>query len=210
VLHTDGQVLVESHTVNAFEVVGPDQVEEPLEVAVDDEGVGPPVALGALPPLVLVVSGNVAVDVEALEVSAEVPSGRDADRGVGDRALELDVNLLGCLGLDLLEVLLRVSVPALLEEANGSLQALLWLLDSVCLDKVCDVLGLDNLHEVHCTDLTWVVEVAIVAPLLLGDLNLVLAALNQGSNVQDVILPLLGVIRRIRDSELLARLSTVQ
>ena len=101
-LHTDRQVLVKGNPVESLEVVGSNQVEYALEVTVDDQSVGPSVALGTLPSLVLVIRSYVAVDVEALEVGAEVAPGWDPNRSVSNGTLQLNEDLLCRLGLDFL------------------------------------------------------------------------------------------------------------
>lgn len=52
-MHADAQLLVEGHTVHAFELLARQEVQDALEVAVDDEDVGTPVALRALPTTML-------------------------------------------------------------------------------------------------------------------------------------------------------------
>ena len=158
------------------------------------------VALRALPSPMLVIGSNVAVYIKALQVCAQLPPGGDFNRCIGYRALEADTELLCCLSFDLADLF---AFTVFLEECYSPLQAELWALDTVCLNKVNDVMWLHDFDEKDGADLSWVIKVPLMVLLFLHDLNPVLAALDQGSDVQDLILPLFLIIRRIWDAELL-------
>jgi hypothetical protein len=116
--------------------------------------------------------------------------------------LEADTELLRCLSFDLADLL---TFAVFVEECDSPLQAELRTLDTVSLDEVNDVMWLHDFDEKDGANLSRVIKVPLMVPLFLHDLNPVLAALDQGSDVQDLILPLFLIIRRIWNAELLRR-----
>jgi hypothetical protein len=146
------------------------------------------------------IGSNIAVNIKALQVCAQLPSGRYFNRCVGYRALEADTKLLRGLSFDLTDLL---AFAIFLEECDSPLQAELRALNTICLDKVNNVMWLHDFDEKDGANLSRVIKVPLMVPLFLHDLNPVLAALDQCSDVQDLILPLFLIIRRIWDAELL-------
>ena len=158
------------------------------------------VALRALPSPVLMISSNVAIYVKALQVRAQLSPGGYFDRCVGDRALETNTELLGGLSFYLADLF---AFAVFLEKCNSPLQAELRALNTICLDKVNDVMWLNNFYEKDGADLSRMVKVPFMVPLFLYDLDSVFATLDQCSDVQDFVLPLFLIIRRIWNAELL-------
>ena len=158
------------------------------------------VALRALPSSMLMIGSNIAVNIKALQVCAQLPSGRYFNGCIGYRALEADSKLLRGLSFDLANLL---AFTIFLEECDSPLQAELRALNTICLDKVNNVMWLHDFDEKDGANLSRVIKVPLMVPLFLHDLNPVLAALDQCSDVQDLILPLFLIIRRIWDAELL-------
>lgn len=158
------------------------------------------VALRTLPSPMLVIGSNVAIYVKALQMCAQLPPGGYFNRCVGYRTLEADTELLRGLSFDLTDLL---AFAIFLEKCDSPLQAELRALDTICLDKVNDVMWLHNFDEKDGAYLSRVIKVPLMVPLFLHDLDPVLAALDQCCDVQDLILPLFLIIRRIWNAELL-------
>ena len=76
------------------------------------------VALRTLPSPMLVIGSNVAVYVKALQVCAQLSSGRNFNRCVGYRTLEADTKLLRGLSFDLADLL---AFAIFLEECDSPL-----------------------------------------------------------------------------------------
>lgn len=114
--------------------------------------------------------------------------------------METDTELLSSLSFDLADLF---TFAVFLEKCDSPLQAELRALNTICLDKVNDVMWLNDFYEKNSADLSRMVKVPLMVPLFLHDLDSVFATLDQCSDVQDLVLPLFLIIRRIRNAELL-------
>lgn len=114
--------------------------------------------------------------------------------------METDTELLSGLSFDFANLF---TFAIFLEKCNSPLEAELRALHTICLDKVNDVMWLHDFDEKDGANLSRVIKVPFMVPLLLYDLDPVLASLDQCSDVQDLILPLFLIIWRIWNSELL-------
>jgi hypothetical protein len=169
-----------------------------------------PVALRALPSPVLMISCNVAIDIKALKVSAEVPTSGNSNRCISDWAMKLNQNLLRRLCLYLLNVFrVRVSRLSLPEESKRSFEAKLRLFHPVGLYEVADVLRLHYLYKEYSANLPWVVKISLMILLFLKDLQAILSSLYQLCDVHNFVLSFLLIVGRVGYPEFLALLAPI-
>lgn len=116
--------------------------------------------------------------------------------------METDTELLSSLSFDLADLF---TFAVFLEKCDSPLQAELRALNTICLDKVNDVMWLNDFYEKNSADLSRMVKVPLMVPLFLHDLDSIFATLDQCSDVQDLVLSLFLIIRRIWNAELLRR-----
>lgn len=129
----------------------------------------------------LVVALDVGVDVEALEMCAEVPTGWGLDGCVGDRALQANQDLFGCLCLYFLDI--RSLIPTMLKETKCSLQGEFWSFDMEGAHIIDNIMRLNYLDEENRTDLAHMIIITLVVLLLLDQLYSIFPSLDNRRDV---------------------------